>query len=188
MEDDELRVLWAAAEANGVFGAFVRVALLTGQRREKIVGIRWRDIVDGEWRIPVSDREKNTAGSLVLPQAVLDIISAQPRFADNAYVFAGLGTNHIGGMSKRKAVFDKKAGVFGWTIHDLRRTARSLMSRAGVRPDIAERVLGHAIPGVAGVYDRHQYNEEKAHALKSLAALLEKIVNPPIGNVVSKAG
>ena len=52
-----------------------------------------------------------------------------------------------------------------WTIHDLRRTARSLMARAGVRPDIAERVLGHAIAGVEGVYDRHTYTDEKAEAL-----------------------
>ncbi|MEZ0281592.1 tyrosine-type recombinase/integrase, partial [Methyloceanibacter sp.] len=182
LEDDELRVLWAAAEKNGHFGAFVRVALLTGQRREKIVSMSWQDIVDGEWRIPASDREKSTAGSLVLPQAALDIIQAQPRFAANAYVFAGVGANHIGGMSKRKAAFDKQAGVSGWTIHDLRRTARSLMSRAGVRPDIAERVLGHAIRGVEGTYDRHSYREEKAHALNALAELIGNIINPPAGN------
>ena len=60
-------------------------------------------------------------------------------------------------MSKRKAVFDERAGVSDWTIHDLRRTARSLMSRAGVRPDIGERVLGQAQGGVLGIYDRHEY-------------------------------
>jgi hypothetical protein len=52
------------------------------------------------------------------------------------------------------------------------------MSRAGVRPDISERVLGHAIQGVEGVYDRHKYNEEKAHALKALAGLIENILAP----------
>ena len=188
LEDDELRALWATAEANGVFGALVRVALLTAQRREKIVSMRWEDIVDGEWRIPASDREKNTAGALVLPQPVLDIIYAQPRFAGNTYVFAGIGPNYIGGTSYRKAKLDKQAGVFGWTLHDLRRTARSLMSRAGVRPDIAERVLGHAIAGLGGVCDRHNYRDEKANALKTLAALIERIVNPPADNVVSIAG
>ena len=74
-----------------------------------------------------------------------------------------------------------------WRIHDLRRTARSLMARADVRPDIAERVLGHAIPGVEGVYDRHQYSEQKADALKRLAALIETIINPPTDNVVAMA-
>ena len=59
------------------------------------------------------------------------------------------------------------------------------MSRAGVLPHVAEQVLGHAIAGVGGIYDRHRYEAEKAHALKSLAALIEKIVNPPADNVVS---
>lgn len=62
------------------------------------------------------------------------------------------------------------------------------MSRAGVRPDIAERVLGHAIPGVEGVYDRHSYADEKADALNKLAALVGAIVNPPSGNVVALTG
>jgi hypothetical protein len=52
------------------------------------------------------------------------------------------------------------------------------MARAGVRPDIAERVLGHVIGGVEGVYDRHSYKDEKADALRKLAALVESIVNP----------
>ena len=71
-----------------------------------------------------------------------------------------------------------------WVIHDLRRTARSLLSRAGVRPDISERVLGHAIAGVEGVYDRHSYDAEKADALNRLAALVGSIVNPPKDKVV----
>jgi hypothetical protein len=67
----------------------------------------------------------------------------------------------------------------GWTIHDLRRTARSLLSRVGVSRDHAERVLGHVIGGVEGVYDRHAYFDEKAAALDMLAKLIDRIVNPP---------
>jgi integrase len=66
----------------------------------------------------------------------------------------------------------------GWVLHDLRRTARSLLSRAGVRPDIAERVLGHSLQGVEAVYDRHAYSAEKADALRRLAALIDSIVQP----------
>ncbi|MGB9353790.1 MAG: integrase, partial [Pseudolabrys sp.] len=62
-----------------------------------------------------------------------------------------------------------------------------LMSRAGVRPDVAERVLGHAIRGVEGTYDRHSYREEKARALNALAGLIETILNPPAGNVIKIA-
>jgi integrase len=65
-----------------------------------------------------------------------------------------------------------------WTLHDLRRTAKTLMVRAGVRPDISERVLGHVITGVEGTYDRHSYADEKRDALEKLAAMIERILNP----------
>ena len=70
-------------------------------------------------------------------------------------------------------------------LHDLRRTARSLMARAGVSSEHAERVLGHALPGIEGVYNLHGYMDEKADALKRLAALIETIVHGEPGkNVV----
>ena len=62
------------------------------------------------------------------------------------------------------------------------------MSRARVRPDIGERVLGHTIQGVEGVYDRHTYRDEKAHALRALASLIENITNPPAKVVNIKFG
>jgi integrase len=65
-----------------------------------------------------------------------------------------------------------------WTFHDLRRTARSLLSRAGIANDIAERVLGHVIPGVRGVYDRYEYRDEKKDALERLGAMVERILLP----------
>ena len=99
-------------------------------------------------------------------------------------MFPGRGGKQISGWSKHKLLLDKKSSVQDWVFHDLRRTARSLMSRAGVRPNIAERVMGHSIGGVEGVYDRHAYVDEKAEAVASLAGLLRLILNPPKGNVV----
>jgi integrase len=106
-----------------------------------------------------------------------------PRFVSNPYVFAG-NVGATNNFSRDKEKLDAASGVTSWTVHDLRRTARSLLSRAGVRPDIAERVLGHAVGGVERVYDRHHYDDEKADALRRLAALIERIVNPPADNVV----
>jgi hypothetical protein len=65
-----------------------------------------------------------------------------------------------------------------WVHNDLRRTARSLMSRAGVPSDIGERVLGHLVGGVRGVYDRHSYRAEKLDALEKLGVLIECILHP----------
>ena len=65
-----------------------------------------------------------------------------------------------------------------FTFHDLRRTARTLLARAGVRDDIAERCLGHVIKGVEKVYNRHTYLDEKREAFEKLAALVSRILNP----------
>jgi integrase len=191
LDDAEIAAIWKAAESkmpsasgkeewNDTFGAFIRVALLTAQRRAKVVDMKWDDIADdGTWTIPKAPREKDSVGSVVLPAAALAIINAQPQLASNPFVFAGRGQGAFNGFSKAKERFDGRLkGVKPWTIHDLRRSARSLMSRAGVPSEHAERVMGHAITGVKGVYDRFEYRGEKADALARLASLIDGIVHP----------
>ena len=205
LDDDELRIIWSVAERSSKFGSILRLALLTAQRRGKVVAIRWEDVtVDGVWNIPTEDREKGNGGALVLPEMALEIVRTQKRVGENPYVFAGRSHGHFMGWSRSKTAFDDKVTkarreaaeesdddpkeiepLLNWTPHDLRRTARSLMSRAGVRPDVSERVMGHAIEGVEGVYDRHSYRDEKADALNRLAGLIEMILNPPDENVVA---
>jgi integrase len=159
----------------------VRLLLLTGQRREKVATMKWADIsLDGTWTIDTAEREKGNAGLLQLPPQALSIIATLPRIGENPFVFAGRG-NGCHNISQSKRPFDRKLPKMPrWTLHDLRRTARSLMSRAGIRPDIAERVMGHAVEGVEGVYDRHSYRDEKADALARLAALIDGIVHPRV--------
>lgn len=182
LNDDELRAIWTAATAT--FGDIVKVCLLTAQRREKVAGMLWQDIDNGTWRVPAARREKGVGGDLRLPKAALDIIEKRPRLASNEHVFSGRGAGPFNSWSESKRALDATSGVTGWTIHDLRRTARSLMPRAGVTEHIAERVLGHKQPGVKGVYDRYTYVQEKGHALAALAGLIERIVSP-VANVVA---
>jgi integrase len=176
LSDDELRAIWTASVSAGTFGAFVRLSLLTAQRQAKVIGMKWAEIAGSEWTIPRAPREKENAGVLVLPNAALAIIEAQPQLGDNPHVFAGRGNGSRNSMSHDKALLDQASGVTGWRLHDLRRTARSFLSRAGVRPDIAERVMGHALGGVEGIYDRHEYKAEKADALQRLAAVIDAII------------
>jgi integrase len=182
LSDDEIRAIWKQAEANGKFGAFVRLALLTAQRRAKVATMKWSDLDGAEWIIAKEPREKDNAGTLVLPQIALDIINAQPRFVDNPHVFAGRGARPFNGFSKLKKTFDGRlpsGTVAPWAIHDLRRSARSLLSRTDTRPDICERVMGHSVGGaIAQTYDRHSYRDEKRAVLQRLAVLIDGIVNP----------
>jgi integrase len=184
LSDDEIRAIWTAAGEIDTFGPFVKVALLTGQRRAKVSTMRWNDISDGVWTIPAEPREKVNPGRLKLPKLALDVIEAQPKVKDNPFVFAGRGKKAFNSFSDGKEDLHEKAPIAPWVIHDLRRTARSLMARAGVRSDIAERALGHVIPGVEGVYDRHAYFDEKGEALAALASLLARILKGEAGNVV----
>lgn len=188
LSDDEIRTLWAACNEIGTFGAFVKVALLTGQRRAKVAAMQWDDIRDGVWTIPAEAREKVNAGQLKLPQLAIDIIEACPRSEANPFVFAGRGKKAFNSFSDGKEDLHEKAPIEPWVIHDLRRTARSLMARAGVRSDIAERTLGHVISGVEGVYDRHAYLDEKGEALQALANLVEQILSRSSANVAPIKG
>jgi integrase len=189
LSDDELRQLWPILGTRGSFGALLKLAVLTGQRREKLVTMRWEDVAaDGRWTIPAEAREKGNAKSLQLPEAALKVIRAQPRIEGTPFVFAGrIEGQHINGFSRFKRDLDaaiaKRGAMAPWIIHDLRRTAKSLMARAGVMPHISERVLGHIIKGVEGTYDRHDYEAEKRDALERLAALVGNILQPPADNV-----
>jgi integrase len=145
------------------------------------------EIKDGVWTIPAARYKTGADIDLPLSAAGLDVIKSLPRIGADKYVFTRDGERPFQGHSTAKAKLDKACGFSDWVVPDLRRTARSLMSRAGVSSDIAEQCLGHKLPGVRAVYDRHRYLEEKRHAFEAIAALIDRIVNPPAGNVVSIA-
>jgi integrase len=124
-----------------------------------------RSELDGDlWVIPAKRYKGKHDHAVPLSKAARAILQGVP-----AIVFTHDGERAIGGFSKFKHTLDQMSGVKGWTLHDLRRTARSLMSRAGVPSDHAERCLGHVINGVRSVYDRHEYQAEKAAAFEKLA-------------------
>jgi integrase len=164
LSDSELRIVWHAADDAGLLGDIIKLALLTCQRREKIYGMRWADIVDGVWSIATEAGEKSNGGRLRLPPAALAIINNQARISDRVFPHRPSGVN--------------------FRLHDCRRTSRTLLSRIGVPFETAEAVLGHRAKGVAPVYDRYDREAEKGIALAKLAATIQQIVDP-VDNVVA---
>ena len=160
--------------------------LLTAARRNEAAHMRWHEVVGTDWTLP-PDRNK-TKHDLTRPlsPAAQTVLSKVPRIADSDFVFSVAG-RRLGGFSRRKTEIDAASGITDWTLHDLRRTARSLMSRTGVPSNHAERCLGHVITGVEGTYDRHSYRDEMARAFEALAAQIERIVDPR-PNVVALQG
>jgi integrase len=186
LTDDELRAIWRAADSSrSPFGKMVQYILLTATRRNEAARMRREEVSDADWLIPSSRHKSKRDFLLPLSSSAIAVLNRVPvidRRGD--YVFTTDGVRPLSGFSKFKREFDKTCGVIGWTLHDLRRTARSLMSRAGIDPDHAERALAHALPGIRGTYDVHEYYEEKKRAFGALAAQIERILNP-LQNVVS---
>ena len=196
LSDDELRIVWQAAErVPGPFGHYVRFLLLTATRRDEAANMTRDEVSNGDWIVP-ADRMKGKREHVVpLSPAAKKNIDSMPQLG--AIVFTTGGKTPITGFTKFKAKLDaavlaelrkqdpEAKPLPNWTLHDLRRTARSLLSRAGISTDIAERCLGHVTRGVRGVYDRHAYYDEKKHAFEALAALVERVVNPTADNVAS---
>jgi integrase len=191
LSDDEIRAVWrttgeiidnAEAERLGLFmfAQLLRYLLLTAVRRNEGARIDSTERSGRDWLIPAA-RMKNKRDFLVpLSEAAIGLLEAIPVIGgQNAGpIFTTNGTKPIAAFAQFKEAFDKRCSVTGWTIHDLRRTARSLMSRAGVDPDHAERALSHTIGGIRGTYDRHEFYNEKKGALEALAAQIALIIDP----------
>jgi integrase len=193
LSDEEIRDVWKALDGiSQPFPRLVRTLLLTGQRRDEVSRMRWEEIDNDTWIIPGERYKTKVASAVPLTSVVRALLDVS---AKKDFIFSTTGGKKpFSGFSKAKAALDEKIkemrqkdgrdAMPAWVLHDLRRTARSLMSRASVPSDIAERVLGHVIPGVRGVYDRHSYDAQKRDALERLSSLLNQILNPA-PNVVS---
>ena len=199
LSDDEIRIIWPVLDQAGTFGAMVKMLLLTAQRRDEVAHMSRNEVdKDGIWVIPAERYKTKRPNHVPLSKAALALIENQPKLNDCDLIFPSRVKTPYSGFAKSKAKLDKallatmnthaKTGTRvdllpNWTLHDLRRTAKTLMARAGVRPDISERVLGHVITGVEGTYDRHSYAEEKRDALEKLTSMIERILNPLPSNV-----
>jgi integrase len=180
LSDREIgRVLRACAHVPVPFGSMVRVLLHTGARRNEVAHMRWSELEGNIWTLPATRSKSGRANSLPLPPAVMAVLDAQARPAndEDGYVFSSTGgLKPSSDFTKRKRVLDEASGVTGWHLHDLRRTARSLMAKLGVDREVARRVVGHSVDQLDAIYDRHDYAEEKAAALDCLAAYLAALV------------
>jgi integrase len=178
LSDDEIRQLWRATETRPEpFASLVRFLLLTGCRRGEALYMTRSELNGRDWLVPGGRHKSKKEFLLPLSKAAAGVLAAMPVIGPaDGYLFTLNGSTPIGAESKAKARLDKASGVGGWTLHDLRRTARSLMSRIGVPTDHAERAIGHVIPGVRQVYDRHSFKKEKQAALEALAAQIDAVL------------
>ena len=176
LNDNELGAVWRTAEVfPSPWGQFVRLLLLTACRRTEASAMTWEELSNDNWTIPAARYKTGTEVTLPLSNAATKVLDEIPRIEGCNFVFTTDGRTPISGFSTFKLKFDIACSVKDWRLHDLRRTSRSLLSRAGVNSDIAERCLGHKLSGPRGVYDKHHYIPEMRAAFEQLAAQIESI-------------
>jgi integrase len=182
LSDDEVRRIWAACGdvRLGLFGPCVKFLLLTAARRNEAAHMERRELEGVVWTLPAA--RSKTAAEVVRPlsPAAMAILAEVPHVVGSRFVFSTDGTKPLRLDSKRKDLLDKISGTTGWTLHDLRRTARTLLGKARVPFDIGEQCLGHKLTGglVRATYDQHDYLAERAEAFAALAREIERIIHP----------
>jgi integrase len=214
LADDEVATIWRATETlRAPLGAFYRLLILTGQRRDEVAGMTWAQIdrATATWIIP-ADRAKNGVAHIMpLSPSVVDeldrlALTAQVRqkrevpdkkcWPKAGPVISFTGKVPLSCFSQAKTALDsvvlkmrQEAGALEpWRVHDLRRTLATGLQRLGVRFEVTEAVLNHvsgARSGVAGIYQRHDWREEKRTALEAWARHVAVIIQPAdTGNVI----
>lgn len=213
LTDDEIRYFWAGCDRLGwPFGPMYKLLLLTAQRRDEVGGIEWveLDLETRTWTIPKEKAKNGRAHEVHLSNIVMEIIQGLPQIGgEPRFALTTNGERPVSGFSKSKARLDTfmldqlraeiaearngaaaKAEIDPWILHDLRRTSTTGMAKLNIAPHIVDRILNHVsgtIRGVAAVYNRHAYIEERKAALDAWSRYVESLVRPGPQNVVQLA-
>ena len=186
LSNDELRAVWQVAGENA-YGSIIKLLTLTAQRRDEVGAMTWGelDFERATWVIPASRTKNHRAHEVPLSEPALAILKAIPRQGDHLF----------GAMSWSRAKIALDARIAGagaklapWRVHDIRRTAVTRMADLGVQPHHIEAVVNHVSghkAGVAGVYNRAGYANEKRRALELWAERVMALVAGRTSNVVT---
>jgi integrase len=201
---DEISALWAiTGDLAHPWSPYLRLLLLTGQRREEVARMRWADIdeSDATWTLPADATKPGRAHVVPLPPVAMQILHECPRAG--AHVFSTRRRRNgdeaaLSGFSKLKAGLDERlakaaeaagrAAPEPWRLHDLRRTCATELGRIGIARFTIARVLNHADRSITSVYDKYSYLPEKRHALNAWAQRIAALTSPPTDNVVTLRG
>jgi len=181
LTEDEIKLVWDAATDAGMFGVLVKMLLATAQRRDDWAQARWSELsgLDSDYpvlTVPAARYKVGQTHEVPLPPLAVELLRSLPRFAGSDWIFTVNGKNSISEFARPKRKLDKASGVTGWTLHDLRRTGRTIMANLEIADETAERVLGHSLGGLMATYNVSRHRKQKMAALVALEADLLRIV------------
>jgi integrase len=207
LTDDEIRWFWQACDEIGwPFGPIFKLLLLTAQRRDEVGGMKWTeiDLDKRTWTLPRHRAKSDRGHEVHLSDAAIEVLGSLPKIFhgnERDFVFTVTGTTAVSGFGNAKRRLDLKMAVArrqslrlseqpqisDWRLHDLRRTAATGMARLKIAPYVVDKVLNHSggtIRGVAAVYNRFEYLEERRTALDAWGRYVTGLVSPSPTNIV----
>jgi len=192
LTNDEIRAFWSAMDEVGwPYGPIGKLLLLTLQREGEVAGLRWSELNNAIWNLP-AERAKNGRSHIIhLSEQALSIINALPRINGDLMFPSSKEKPVTGFQDIKRKVDDLMRAWLGrldhWTWHDLRRSATTGMaSELRIAPHVVDKILNHSsvIRGVAAIYNRSAYLEERQQALVAWGRYVEYLVTPRTDNVV----
>jgi integrase len=203
LSDDELRWLWRASEmVEWPFGPLVKLLLFTAQRRDEVARMEWSEVnfEKRNWTQPREKTKNDQAHEVQLSAPAIEVLNlALP--IGKRFIFTNNGKAPVSGFShakvrldvamlkaKREELGDKCEAIPHWTLHDLRRTAATGMARLNFPPHVVDKILNHrsgTIRGVAAIYNKYAYAEERRAALEAWGRYVETLVAPAPARVVA---
>jgi integrase len=202
LSDDEIRLIWKAAGDLGAFGSLVKFLLVSCARRSEASGMTHDEVTEAKvqwthgkaeisqvvWMLPGARSKTNKPLIRPLSKLAVQILDEAPKFESCKLFFSADGVHPVSAFSRWKKQLDQRVleelrkqdpkaqPLQPWTLHDLRRTGRSLLSKTGVRPDISEMCLGHLVGNsIQQTYDVYDFAAEKLDAFERLARLIQVI-------------
>ncbi len=183
LSDDELVAVWASCVEEGYpFGTCTRLLILSGQRRAEVAEMRWSeiDVARQTWALPSARSKNGHQHEVPLTDEMVRILRSVPRFLNSDYVFTSNGKTPISGFGRFKRRLDASLPDITqpWIIHDLRRTFSTNLAMLGVPQPVTEALLNHqsgVVSGVAAIYNRHKYSDEKRTALEAWCERVRRI-------------
>jgi integrase len=177
LTDDELKRVWLSA-GDDTFGRIVKLLILTGQRRGEITEIKGGMVGKDTITFPASHTKNSKRHTFPIGQLAIEVIGGP--FDQDESVFPALGKDTpFNGHSPCKRRLDKRCGIEGWTLHDLRRTFATGLASLGVQIPVIERLLNHisgSFGGIVGVYQRYDFMPEMREAIARWELHIQKLL------------
>ena len=176
LSDEEIVALWNSATTLGAFGGMLRLGLLTAMRRNELAGLRWGDVHDNRIVLAAGSTKTGAKHEIPLTSAMRAVLTAQPR-GTGPLVFSSTRTGgQLAGWSGLVDAAVRTSGVH-FRLHDLRRTVRTVMSRCGVREDVAELAIGHLRTGLLAIYNRDDAWSARVSAFEAVSQHIAQLVS-----------